>query len=59
MAKFTLPKFTLPKLTLQQTPQRLGVMFAAPMALSALVTIGLASPASSAPLHPTTSYSSR
>ena len=48
-------KLTLPKLTLQQTPQRLGVMIAASMALSALVTIGLASPASSAPLHPTTS----
>ena len=47
-------KLTLPKLILHQTPQRLGVMFAAP-ALSALVTIGLASPASSAPLHPTTS----
>ena len=48
-------KLTLPKLILQQTPQRLGVMIAASMALSALVTIGLTDPASSAPLHPTTS----
>ena len=48
-------KLTLPKLTLQRTPQRPGVMIAASMALSALVTIGLTDPASSAPLHPTTS----
>ena len=43
------------KITLQLTLQRPGVTIAASMALSALVTIGLTAPASSAPLHPTTS----
>ena len=42
------------KITLQLTLQRSGVTIAASMALSALVTIGLTAPASSAPLHPTT-----
>jgi hypothetical protein len=43
------------KLTIQRTPHRPGVMIAASMALSALVTIGTTNPASSAPLHPTIS----
>jgi hypothetical protein len=43
------------KLTLQRPSQRFGTMFAASMAFSALVTIGLTSPASSAPLYPATS----